>query len=365
MKVRVNGQKRRYPRHKKVLFTGGIALVGLTAMLAQIDLPLKIAQSVDGTGAMASSDLPGQPADGFQGSEPSAQTTPSTDEGEGQDSRDIVDPREVKDTLRNIADLKRELARVIKDFKKVDGSGNEVRKLNELSAQAQQMEAAIKSAQKSGGDLRSALQDWYDAQIWDTVNQSRQAIQLPKEIQQIGKELKKLDSLMKGKNFLKKLPLDPERLTENVNAVREALAEAKSAYESGNLDDAESALQPIHDGMHPGEIMGVLFRLRDFSNQMGRVKNEEVKAAIDEIVNPVIEAANDGDFREANMILNDYFNELMKLAQMARDLGRVRTVNRSKLDKLLESLGQRMTDKFEAMEQKQNEKDAGGDNNPG
>lgn len=364
-----NGQKRRYPRHKKVLFTGGIALVGLTAMLAQTDLPVKIAQSVDRTGTTATSDLPGQPTAGFNSSEtapvveaPPPGPGPQNENGdEGHDQRDAVNPREVKDTLRGFKDLKREITRVTKDFKKVEGSGNEVRKLTELLAQVNQMESAIKAAQKSGDDdaLRDALQDWYDAQVWDTVNQSRQTIQIPKEISQIGKELKKLDSLLKGKSS-KKLLLDLDKLNENVNTVRAALAEAKAAYESGNLEDAESALQPIHDGMHPGEIMGVIYRMRDLSSQLGRVKDPEIKEAIDEIINPVIEAINEGDFREANTILNDYFNELMKLADMARNIGRSRTVNRSKLDKLLESLGQRMTDKFESFEQKE-----GGENQPG
>lgn len=335
-------------KQKKILLISGLALVGVIVLLAQDKLST--------TGVVSDDGLPGQPSNGWQQAVKGETAGQDGQENDESGSRDFVDPREVKDAYQNISDLKKEINRVSKEFSRVQGSGNEVRKLKELLEQVKTFENSLRAAEKSGGDVRSALQEYYDEQIWETVNQSRRAIQIPKDLAQITKELKRLDGLLKGKSFTK-LPLDQAALKNNVETIRKSLAEAKSAYEGGDLEAAEEALQPIHDGMHPGEVMGVLYRFRDLATAVGRVRDTEIRAAIDEVLAPVIEATNDGDFREANSILNDYFNELMKLVQLSSQLGRSRSVDRGKLSDLIDKLQNKVSDKAESFDQRESERD--------
>lgn len=333
-------KQRFHHRHRrKILYTSGMAAFGIAILLAQNNV------SSPTTG---SDGLPGLPT-----------PTPNTavlesDESAPEPSSELVDPREMDDVLRNIGDLKREIQRTIKEFSKVQGSGAEVRKLNELSAQVKKFESNIKAAQKSGTGMREAMQDYYDEQIWETVNQARRTIEIPKNIAQITKDQRRLDGLLKTKSF-QKLPLDQDALKRNVEAIRQATAEAKVAYESGDLEAAEEALQPIYDGMHPGEVQSVLYRFRDIAGMSNRIKDKEVKAAIGEAIAPVIEAANEGDFREANAILNDSYNDLVQLMRLAMQLGTSRKVNRTNIADLIDRLEQKVNDKAGSFDERESD----------
>ncbi|MDO8598847.1 MAG: hypothetical protein Q7S02_01955, partial [bacterium] len=90
-------------------------------------------------------------------------------------------------------------------------------------------------------------------------------------------------------------------------------AEAKAAIASGSCEDANDEMQTIYEGKHPGEISGVVQRLSDLGGQLKRVKDVAVREEFAAVLQPVIDAANEGDFREANQALNDVFNELQQL----------------------------------------------------
>ncbi|MDP3771116.1 MAG: hypothetical protein Q8R16_02365, partial [bacterium] len=90
--------------------------------------------------------------------------------------------------------------------------------------------------------------------------------------------------------------------------------EAKAAVANGSCEDANEAMQTFwEEGLSPGDMMGIVNRLHDLGSQLKRVKDAGVRAEFQEVLQPIIDAANEGDFRDANQAMNDVYNELQQL----------------------------------------------------
>ncbi len=224
---------------------------------------------------------------------------------------EIVDPRQLRDALRQISDMRRELTRFERQLKKVpnDIAGN---KIQELKVKLDTHGAAIKNDQ-----TQEAIQAFFEERLWDDVNVLRAQVELPREIRDIKRELIRLEKTIKLSTFKKWIPLDPASLENSINEIKSALADAEAKLAAGDAEAALDALQPIHEGKHPGEIMGALFRLREINQHLQRIKDEEIRNDFKDLLQPFIEAANQGDFREANQSLNEMMSELQPLLQQA------------------------------------------------
>jgi len=95
------------------------------------------------------------------------------------DRREFVEQREITEVLRQIKDIKREIQRLVKKATKANLTA-EVAQLNELSAQLLPLETTLKGSPDTIS--RDTLQEFYDAQMWETLNGIRIKIELPNEI---------------------------------------------------------------------------------------------------------------------------------------------------------------------------------------
>lgn len=268
--------------------------------------------------------------------QPSAQPVMEEEE---KDRRDIVDPRELKDVLRQIRDLKAEIKRIVRQAKK--NAPNDVEPLNNISIQADKFAANLKNP-PTDITQREALQDFYDARLWEEINAIRARTELPQQIKDIERELKRAEKLLKNKSF-QKIGVDLSTIEGFVKEIRGYLEEAKTKLATGEYEEAQEALEPIHQGSHPGEVMCVLNGLRDFSQNIRQIKNQEIKAQLQEIFDSIMESVKDGEFRETCRDLNDIRGEAMRIMELSFKSGKA---NQSELMKKLQKLGDMMIQDF-------------------
>lgn len=281
---------------------------------------------------------PMQPAP-TQPSQPGTMMKPMMEGGEEGPSEEFVDPREINNALRDIKRMLSEIKKFIKQLKKIQNSADDIAKLNELTSELQTATNNIKNP-PADYSQREVLQDFYDQNYWETINTYRAKIELPKELARITKDLKKLEGLLKIKTY-QKLGLDMNLLQNQINEIKEAVKSAQDNYQAGNLEDAMDALEPIREGMQPGEITCVLYGLKDSTRELSRIKDKEIKAQIQEILQPIIDAANEGDFREACQSLNDIRNEIMKVMSYASKSKGLSPEMKQKIEKLQKTVEQK------------------------
>lgn len=216
-------------------------------------------------------------------------------------------PQECRDVRRQIRDQFRELNRFEKMLRKL-GLGQDLEKLIALRAKLKQYDAGIAS-----GCTRDRIQEFYDEQVWEDINAFRCKAELPQQFVQMERDFKRLDRQAAPKR-LAVTGLNAEQFAAHIGQAKQALATAKSAVASGSCEDANEAMQTFwEEGLNPGEMMGVVNRLYDLGGQLKRVKDANVRAEFQEVLQPIIDAANEGDFRDANQAMNDIYNELQQL----------------------------------------------------
>lgn len=237
-------------------------------------------------------------------------------------------PQECRDARRQIRDQFRELNRFEKMLRKAQ-FGQELDALIALRAKLKQFDVGI--AQEC---TRDRLQEFFDEQVWEQTNAFRCKVELPQQFVQIERELKRLERSATAKK-LATARLDAEKFAMHLGEVKQALTAAKSGVASGSCEDANEAMQTIYEGKHPGEVNGVVQRLSDLGVQLARVRDAAVRQDFNDVLQPIIDSANEGDFREANQALNDVFNELQQLLSRVTGTRRFRG---NELDQRLERL---------------------------
>ncbi|MFA5050576.1 MAG: hypothetical protein WC499_00455 [Patescibacteria group bacterium] len=260
---------------------------------------------------------------------------------EGQDQNDFVDPQEIKGVTKQIKDMKKQIKTLTTALKKLPNLSEEGAKLQEINSQLDIFAQNIKTP-PTDMTQREAMQEFYDAQLWETLNEIRMKVEFPKETKQIETQLKKTEKLVVNKNY-QKIGLDMEKIKADVVEVRTALTEANTKYQAGEIEDAMEALTPMREGMHPGDIYCVVTSFKDISKQLLRVKDPEIKQSIQEIIDPIIESVENQGYRDACQSINDVRNELNKVMNYA-------TKNRTNIDPTIQSkidkLNQLMDKKF-------------------
>jgi len=265
---------------------------------------------------------------------------------------EFVDPREVKNALQDIKRMITDLKRFAKQVKKLPNSNDDITFINELLVQLSEHQKLIKTP-PADESLRSMLQEFWDGRYWEEVDKIRAKVELPKELASISKDLVRLKKLIATKPF-KNLGFDMAALTQNITEIQTAYDEAKTNYNQGNMEDAWVAMEVIHSGLHPGEVMGVLYQTKEIKDRVKSVKNKEVKEIVNEMLAQVIESADAGDFRDANQALNEIRQELLKIMdKYMKQPGILDGKMKAKFDKLEEMMGNKLNK--DDMEQK-NEK---------
>ncbi|MDO8621756.1 MAG: hypothetical protein Q7R80_00820 [bacterium] len=216
-------------------------------------------------------------------------------------------PQECRDVRKQIRDQFRELNRFEKLLRKL-GLTADLERLIALRAKLKQYDAGIAS-----GCTRDRLQEFWDEQVWEEINTFRCKAELPQQFVQMERDFKRLVRQAAPKR-LAVTGLNAAAFNAHVEKSKQALAEAKAAVASGSCEDANEAMQTFwEEGLSPGDMMGIVNRLYDLGSQLKRVKDVNVRAEFQEVLQPIIDAANEGDFRDANQAMNDVYNELQQL----------------------------------------------------
>jgi len=287
---------------------------------------------------------PMPPTTSSDGGENKLQPMPAGEQFISEDdgmAMEFVDPKEVKNALNDLKKIQSELKRFLKQVKKLPNSADDAAAINDLLTQAVGYYKNI-SAPAEDMSLREALQEYWDARLWDEVNVIRAKVELPKELANIAKDLKKAKKLITQKPFLN-LGLDISVISGALTEVETAYNEAKTNYDQGNMEDAQMAMEPIHSGLHPGEIMGVLYQMKEVKDRLKGLKNKEVKTIVDELLVDVVDSANAGDFREANQAMSDIKSELMKIMQKyMKSTVKMDDKTKAKFDKLEDIISKKL-----------------------
>lgn len=241
---------------------------------------------------------------------------PSHEQGQGQEffqdqepPEEFIDPREIQDGLRNMNQFRAEARRTLKQIKK-QATPADIDEINQILATVGQLYSTA-----GGSDLsqaRDAIRDFYDEQYWDRINKIRSRLEIPKEIKQIKQTLRRVEKTIKTK-AMQNIGINIESLQQKINEMNQAVAATESHYASGNYEEAQEAMREFHEGGHPGEIEGTIFRIRDIKNMVKRVKDEGLRAEVDGVLQEVIDAFNAGEYLDARETMDEYADDLQRL----------------------------------------------------
>jgi|GEM_PF-6290204 len=227
----------------------------------------------------------------------------------------FVPPQEVNNAVR---DIKRQMSEInsmlrkIKSLKldKMQGPLNDL--LNKLGA----YHASI--TKSFGADQREALQNYWDAQLGEQINAFNAQINIPNDLNHAKKDLERLEKKFSQSAYKKALEyfnFDIADFAGLAAAKKKAISTIEELLASGEAGEAQELMQENFynpEGWHPGDLQGLLDMFRDMQQRMKRVKDEEVKAAIIELLEPIIDAMKEGDVRGARETMEQLARELQK-----------------------------------------------------
>lgn len=262
---------------------------------------------------------------------------PSKDFNDDNGENEFADPQQVRDALRQLKDLTRETKRILKMAKKFPNLESEVGQLNEINSKLLNFGQIF----QSGKVDRDTMQEFWDAQYWDTINTIRGKVELPDEIKRIEKDLNRLLKLV-GKSTFVIEGVDMGAVKAKIDEVKSSVAQAKDNYAQGNYEDARENLQIVYEGgSSPGEIMGILQQLNDMTKRMKRMK-PDVKAEFQDFLSPIFEAVGQGDFHEANMMFGEINRDLFRMMDSLRSSSAVSDKFKVKMQELEQKMNQRI-----------------------
>lgn len=255
---------------------------------------------------------------------------------------DFVDPREVQQVQREIKDQKRELTRMAKQAKKLP-QGLEI--INEINALLEQV-ASFESKINEGIDLRDNIQEFRDAQIWQELNKIRARVEIPKEITQWQKEIKRLEKMLGQKKY-QNLGLNLEMAKSRIEEMKDSLSRVQDFYNSSDFESAMEEFDELRQDFHPGEIMSVIQRMQELKNRLKAVKNAEVREQVQQAFAEVIDNFNEGEYRVARELMDESWNDIMGMIQKALSLGKKKGVSRESILRMTDKLEEQIRNKAE------------------
>ncbi|MBI4249977.1 hypothetical protein HY622_00075 [Candidatus Uhrbacteria bacterium] len=227
----------------------------------------------------------------------------------------FVPPQEVKNAVR---DIKRQMSEINSMLRKIKSL--KLDKMQEpLNDLLNKLGAYHVSITKSfGADQREALQNYWDAQLWDQINGFNAQINIPNDLNRSKKDLERLEKKFSQSTYKKALEyfnFDIVDFVELAAAKKKVISTIEELLASGDAGGAQELMQENFynpEGWHPGDLQGLLDMFRDMQQRMKRVKDEEVKAAIIELLEPIIDAMKEGDVRGARETMEQLTHELQK-----------------------------------------------------
>lgn len=259
-----------------------------------------------------------------------------------EEDEEFVDPKQIQDALKQIKDLKRELARLAKQAKKLV-NGQEIQAeiavlLEEISVYGSNIE--------SGVDVRDALQDFWDAQVWEQLNPIRAKIEIPTQLKQWEKEIKKLEKTIKQKKY-QSLELDLGRVREKIAEINQGISTVRDLYNAGEFGDAMDEFNNLREEFNPWDISNVIQRTQEVMAQVKKIKNAEIKEQIRQMWLEVLSNFNEGEYRIAWELMEESQKEIWSLIKKALTVGKKNGTTKENFIQMSDKVEQRMKIKAE------------------
>ena len=298
------------------LATGGEFYLASIQHLAQANLPLESVASTPPPIETATTPLPADTSNQPSQQPKMEQTQPAKPIEKGEEIQpreEFVDPREVKEVQKQIREMKQQIKVITSQLKKAGGSPADATKLNEVSAELNRVQSTLTSG-LSDSDLRAEIQEFHNNQYWEEINKIRTRLEVPRELKQINLSLRRLEKIIQTKS-IKNIGLNLDRVQISLSEMKQAAMAAQAKYDSGDFEGTQEEMQYFHEGGHPGEIEGTIFRIRDIKNMIKKVKDTTVRAEVDRVLQEVVDTFNAGEYRDARETLDEYADDLQRLIE--------------------------------------------------
>ncbi len=283
---------------------------------------------------------PSQPANNQQGGH---------DEENQQDPQDFVDPRQIQEGLRNINQFRNEAKRTLREVKK-QASQADLDELNGVLAEVDRL-YSVASNSSNLSDANDAVREFYDNQYWEKINAVRARLQIPREMKQITQSIKRLEKIISTKS-VKNIGLDLDKVTATLAEMKQTADTVQNLYNAGNYQEAQEEMRFFHEGGQPGEIEGVIFRIRDIKNMAKKVKDATVRTEIDGVLQEVIDAFNAGEYRDARETMDEYADDLQRLISQLVQAQSRKGYNRRDSSSKVQGLGDLIARKLQEVDVK-------------
>lgn len=260
-----------------------------------------------------------------------------------------INPERIQNGLRDITRFRTELKNILRQIRK-QASSSDLEELVKVQTEVDKIYSDVSNS--SASDFSTAeevIQNFYDGEYYDKINKIRTRIQIPQELKQIQQSLRRVDKILKTK-AVQSLSLNIDKAKELASQMKQSSDKIQELYNAGNYEDAGDLLQELRDNGHPGDIESTISRVRDIKNTLKRIKDTEVKVAVEKILQEVIDKFNNGEYRDARETLDEYSDDLMK---MVNQFAKVKTLNRSTSKTQIKNLGNLIEKKLQEIDIKQ------------
>lgn len=216
--------------------------------------------------------------------------------------QDFVPPQEVKNIIREMSQKERELKSVRQQMAKL-GVGTST--ADDISAKITRMRKAVESA--SGQDQRDAMQEYYDARVWEEINDLRTSVEIPRELKRMEKDMARMAKVATAKQNSKAFEffgIQPATIASLAEKKQESITNIKRLVSAGEFEDARDEMNDtVYQGWHPGDFIHAIEMLRDIHRMLRNIKAKEVQEQVKEVIVPLVEDITNGDVRRARNTL--------------------------------------------------------------
>ncbi|MBI2484340.1 hypothetical protein HYV71_04115 [Candidatus Uhrbacteria bacterium] len=227
----------------------------------------------------------------------------------------FVPPQEIKNATNDIKRQMNEIKRMERKLKKLKLDAMQ-KSLTELLNKLGAHHAGI--TKSAGAEQREALQNYWDAQLWEEINAFNARVNIPDELTGAKKDLARVDKQLGQtayKNAIKYFEMDVADFADLAASKKTVIAEIESLLGANDAEGAQELMREhFHEygGWHPGELQHLLNMFRDMQQRLKRVRDKQVNAAINELLQPIIDATLEGDVRGARETMEELARELQK-----------------------------------------------------
>lgn len=231
---------------------------------------------------------------------------------------EFVPPQELNNVFRDIKKQQQELVRYKKQMIKLTGGTGGLEMIEKLQTQLDAHKNSI--TQTVGREQRDAMQDYWDAQIWDEINKIRAVVELPKEMKNIVRDLKIVQKNVQAKAYqqaFKYFGVNIERLQQALVVKQATIDQINNYVVGGNGEGAFLLLEEdIHQGWHPGDIRHFSDMMRETYQRMKDLDDTEIKDQITSILSSIVDTFNQGDYREAKEAFVQFGDQMQKYERL-------------------------------------------------